>query len=167
MPRCVTLSGTGIERTERWLEVGRTPRTLLVDIREPSAALLAERNSRRELQLTLAIVTAATGVVSLGAAGVIYALNQGAYSEWRDDGRSLANRMATTPDQVSAGDWNQLFERENALRNRDAAALGLTVFGGLLLTSGAVLWLSTPSPATSAVTLRVGKSSWVGYSTPF
>jgi hypothetical protein len=57
MPRCVTLSGTGIERTERWLEVGRTPRTLLVDIREPSAALLAERNSRRELQLTFAQYT--------------------------------------------------------------------------------------------------------------
>jgi hypothetical protein len=163
----VVLSGTGIEQTERWIEIGRAPRTFLVDVREPGAAMAAERDSRRKLQLTLAVVTAATGAVSLGAAGAIYAVNQSAYGEWRDDGRTLASRMATAPDQVSAADWNRLLERENTLRNRDAAALGITVFGGLLLASGAVLWLSAPSPATSAVTLRVGKVSWVGYSAPF
>jgi tetratricopeptide (TPR) repeat protein len=163
----VALSGTGIEYTERWIEIGQAPRTFLVDAREPGATMAAERNSRRKLQLTLAVVTAATGAVSLGAAGAIYAFNQSAYSEWRDDGRLLASRMTTAPDQVSAGDWNRLLERENALRNRDAAALGLTVFGGIMLTSGAVLWLSAPRPATSAVTLRVGKVSWVGYSGDF
>jgi hypothetical protein len=163
----VLLSGTGIEQTERWIEIGRASRTVLVDAREPSATLAAERNSRRKLQLTLAVVTAATGAVSLGVAGAIYAFNQNAYGEWRDDGRALASRMTTAPDQVSPGDWNRLLERENVLRNRDAAALGLTVFGGLMLTSGAVLWLSAPSPATNAVTLRIGKVSWVGYSAPF
>lgn len=163
----VTVSGAGVESTERWIEIARGRRTLSVDAREPGWAMAAERSSRRKLQLTLAVVTAATGVVSLGAAGALYAVNQSAYGEWRDDGSELANRMASAPDQVSAGDWNRLFERENALRNRDAAALGLTVFGGLMLSSGAVLWLSAPRPATSAITLRVGKSSSVGYSVPF
>jgi hypothetical protein len=163
----VALSGADIEPSERWIVVGRARRTLSIDAREPGWAMAAERSSRRKLQLTLAIVTSAAGVVSLGSAGVLYAVNQSAYGEWRDDGSELASRMASAPDQVSAGDWNRLLERENALRNRDAAALGLTVFGGLLLTSGAVLWLSAPRPATSGIQLRIGQTSSLAYSAPF
>ena len=163
----VALSGAGIEKSERLVEITAKRGLLSVDAREPGDAMVAERGSRRKLQLTLAIATSAAGVVSLGAAGVLYAVNQNAYGDWRTDGTSLADRMAQSPDQVSAGDWNDLLERENTLRNRDAAALGLAVFGGVLVTTGAVLWLTTPKPATSGVTLRVGKTSWVGYSTPF
>jgi tetratricopeptide (TPR) repeat protein len=163
----VALSGAGIEHSEQLIEIGPQRGKLSVDAREPGAAMVAERSSRRRLQLTLAIVTSAAGVVSLGAAGALYAVNQSAYAEWRDDGGELATRMSSSPSSVSAGDWNRLLERENALRNRDAAALGLTVFGGLLISSGAVLWLTAPHPATSGVTLRIGKSSWVGYSAPF
>jgi hypothetical protein len=163
----VALSGAGIEHSEQLIQIGTERSKLLVDAREPGGAMVAERSSRRKLQLTLAIVSTAAGVVSLGAAGALYAVNQDAYSEWRDDGSELASRMSSAPSDVSAGDWNRLLERENALRNRDAAALGLTVFGGLLVSSGAVLWLTAPRPATSGVTLRVGRSSWVGYSAPF
>lgn len=163
----VTLSGAGIEPSEQLIQIDRERRKLSVDAREPDTVLVAERSSRRKLQLTLALVTSAAGVVSLGAAGALYAANQSEYGQWRDDGRELASRMSSASSDVSAGDWNRLFERENALRNRDAAALGLTVFGGLLISSGAVLWLTAPRPATSSVTLRIGKSSWLGYSTPF
>ena len=163
----VALSGAGIEHSEQLIEIGAKPGKLSVDAREPGSAMVAERSSRRKLQLTLAIVTSAAGVVSLGAAGALYAVNQNAYSTWRSDGSELASRMAGSPSEVSAGDWNDLLERENALRNRDAAALGLTVLGGLLVTSGAVLWFTAPRPATSGVTLRIGKTSWVGYSAPF
>lgn len=161
------LSGDGIEPSEQLIQIGPQPRKLLVDARTPAAALAAERGSRRKLQLTLALITSAAGVVSLGAAGALYAVNQSAYSEWRDDGRALALRMSSPSNDVTAGDWDRLLERENALRNRDAAALGLTVFGGLLVSGGAVLWLTAPAAATSSVTLRIGKSSWVGYTTPF
>ena len=163
----VALSGDGIERSEQLIQIGPGPRKLSVGTREPAAALAAERRSRRELQLKLALVTSAAGVVSLGAAGALYAVNQSAYSEWRDDGRDLASRMSSPSSDVSAGDWNRLLERENALRNRDAAAFGLTIFGGLLVSSGVALWLTAPRSDLGSVTLRIGKSSWLGYSTPF
>lgn len=163
----VALSGASIEHSEQLIEIGPRRGELSVDAREPGAAMVTERSSRRKLQLTLAIVTSAAGVVSLGAAGALYAVNQNAYDEWRDDGSDLASRMSSAPGDVSAGDWNRLLERENTLRNRDAAALGLTVFGGLLISTGAVLWLTAPHPATSGVTLRIGKAPWLGYSAPF
>jgi hypothetical protein len=163
----VALSGAGIESSEQLIEIGPQRGKLSVDAREPDSAMIAERSSRRKLQLTFAIATSAAGVVSLGSAAALYAVNQSAYSEWRDDGSELATRMGSAPNDVSAGDWNRLLERENTLRNRDAAALGLAVFGGVLISTGAVLWLTAPRPATSGVTLRIGKSSWVGYSTPF
>lgn len=161
----LSLSGTGIEKTERLIDIGKRG-NVVVDAREPDDAMVAERGSRRKLQLTLALATSAAGVVSLGSAAAIYLINQGEYDDWRHQGNVLAQRMSAG-EPVAAGDWNQLLERENALRNRDAAALGLTVLGGALLTSGAVLWLTAPRLATSGVTLRVGKTSWVGYSTPF
>jgi hypothetical protein len=161
----LSLSGTGIEKSERLIEIGARG-NLALDAREPADALVAERSSRRRLQLTLAIAASAAGAVSLGGAAALYLVNQGAYDEWRDDGTTLAKRMSAG-EPVASGDWNQLLERENALRNRDAAALGLTVLGGALLTTGAALWLTAPAPATQGVTLRVGKTSWLGYSTPF
>ncbi len=161
----LSLSGAGIEKTERLIDIGQRG-NVVVDAREPDAAMVAERSSRRKLQLTLAIATSAAGVVSLGSAAAVYLINQNEYDDWRQEGSALAQRM-TAGEPVGAGDWNQLLERENALRNRDAAALGLTVVGGALLTSGALLWLTAPRLATSGVTLRVGKTSWVGYSTPF
>jgi hypothetical protein len=161
----LSLSGAGIEKSERLIEISARG-NVAVDAREPSDAMVAERSSRRKLQLTLALAASAAGVVSLGSAAALYFVNQGAYDDWRDDGNTLAKRMAAD-EPVAAGDWNRLLERENALRNRDAAALGLTVLGGALLTTGAALWLTAPHPATRGVTLRVGKTSWLGYSTPF
>jgi hypothetical protein len=161
----LSLSGAGIEKSERLIEIGSRG-NLALDAREPADAMVAERSSRRRLQLTLALAVSATGIASLGGAAALYLVNQGAYDDWRDDGSTLAKRMSAG-EPVAAGDWNQLLERENALRNRDAAALGLTVLGGALLTTGAALWLTAPAPATHGVTLRVGKTSWLGYSTPF
>jgi hypothetical protein len=161
----LSISGPGIESSDQLIEIGAR-RNISVDAREPGAVMAAERSSRRKLHLTLAIVTSAAGVVSLGSAAALYLVNQGAYEQWREDGSALARRMAAN-EPVAAGDWNRLLERENSLRNRDAASLGLTVLGGALLTTGAALWLTAPRPATSGVTLRVGKTSWLGYSTPF
>ena len=161
----LSLSGAGIEKSERLIEIG-VAGNITVDAREPGDAMVAERSSRRKLHLTLAIATSAAAVVSLGSAAALYFVNQGAYDDWRDDGSALAKRMARN-EPVAAGDWNGLLERENALRNRDAAALGLTVLGGALLTTGAALWLTAPHPATRGVTLRVGRTSWLGYSAPF
>lgn len=96
----MTLSGAKVEPTERWIEVGPARRTFSVEAREADSVMAAEHSSRRRLQLTLAVVTAAAGVVSLGGAGAIYAVNQSACSEWRDDGRTLASRMAREPEQI-------------------------------------------------------------------
>jgi hypothetical protein len=163
----LALSGKGIENSEHIIEIGATHGNVALAAREAGETLVDERSAQRRLQLTLAIATSAAGVVSLGAAGVIYAINQPQYREWRQQGSQLASDMANNPGEVSAADWNALLEDENALRNRDAAALGLTVLGGALLATGAVLWLTAPQPATSGVTVRIGKTSFVGYSAPF
>ena len=107
------------------------------------------------------------GVASLAGSGIVYAVNQGEYDTWRDEGRKLAERMNSDPASVSPGEWNQLLERENTLRNRDATALGLAVLGGALTITGAALWFTAPKPAESGVTLRVGDRTWLGYSGRF
>jgi hypothetical protein len=137
------------------------------DAREATERMLDERNRRRSLQRASGLVVAGAGIAGLAGAGIIYALNQGDYADWRDDGRALAERMSAEPSAVSAAEWNGLLERENALRNRDAAALGLAVLGGTLTLTGAALWLTAPPPAVSGITLRVGERSWVGYSGRF
>ncbi len=163
----LALSGAGLEASETLIEVGPGRGSVFVDARESVAAMVEERRSRRRLQLTLAIAASAASVVSLGTASVLYAVNQDKYRDWRDDGARLAARMASAPGSVTAGEWNELLERENALRNRDAAALGLAVAGGGLLATGAVLWLTAPRPATAGVTLRIGRSTWLGYAGVF
>ena len=66
----LSLSGAGIEKSERLIEIG-TRGNVAVEAREPADVLVAERSSRRKLQLTLAIATSAAGVVSLGSAAAL------------------------------------------------------------------------------------------------
>ncbi len=163
----IALSGRGVEPTERWVSLSASQPKLELDVREATDILVDERNQRRSWQRVSALVVGGVGLASLAGAGVIYAVNQSEYETWRDDGQRLAERMNARSPDVSAGEWNQLLERENALRNRDAAALGLAVLGGALTVTGAALWLTAPAPAETGVTLQVGERAWLGYSGRF
>jgi hypothetical protein len=152
----VTMSGKGIEPAERWIRVTPSQTSITLGAHEATARLVDERDRRRSGQRIAGLVVAGAGLASLAGAGIVYALNQGEYSDWRDDGRTLASRMRAEPSSVSPADWNGLLERENTLRNRDAAAIGLAVLGGALSVTGAALFLTAPAPASSGITLRVG-----------
>jgi hypothetical protein len=163
----VAMSGRDLEPSEHWISVSQSQPRIALDAHEATTQMVDERSERRSLQRLSGLVVAGAGIASLAGAGVVYALNQAEYAAWRDDGRALAARMSAEPSAVSPAEWNGLLERENALRNRDAAALGLAVLGGALTLTGAALWLTAPSPAKSGITLQVGERAWVGYSGRF
>lgn len=163
----VQLSGQGVESAERWISLGGAERSFALGAREATDHLIDERARRRTLHRVSALIVGGVGVASLAGSGIVYAVNQGEYDSWRDEGRKLAERMNSDPASVSPGGWNQLLERENTLRNRDATALGLAVLGGALTITGAALWFTAPKPAESGVTLRVGDRTWLGYSGRF
>jgi hypothetical protein len=164
----VTLRAPGLHPTEQLVEVERgRARPMTLTLHKPHASLLGDQAERRRLHRISAVVSAGIGVSGLVVAGVLYAINQRAYDDWKDEGTKLAERMSTVTNQVSAGEWNALIERENTLRARDQVALGSAVAGGAFFAAGAVLWLTAPNSPTRGVTIQVGRAPWVGYSGRF
>jgi hypothetical protein len=109
-----------------------------------------QSNTRR----TVGIVLGATGVVALGAGGVLAILAKNADSDSKRAGECTADGACT-----SAG----LDDRNRALHLADAATV-VTIVGGALAITGGVIWLTAPkghsesSPGPSAE-LGVGPRS--------
>lgn len=163
----VAVSGPGIEPGEHSVVIGPSARRIELSAREASASLQGERERRRNIQRTSAVVVGAAGAVSLGASAVLYGVNQAGYRGWREDSAALASRMRADPSSVSVREWDELFDRSNGLRNRDALALGGAVLGGALVSAAAVLWLTAPRAPDLGVTLHVGRTTTVGYAGAF
>jgi tetratricopeptide (TPR) repeat protein len=128
--------------------------------------LREERLRRASMQRTGAILGGGIGVASLAAAGILYASNQRAYADWRRDSRGFADELGP-PTSATRSELDQLFQRENTLRNRDAWALGLAVFGGVMSASSTVLWLTLPRAEAGHVSARLGPEPWIGYGGTF
>jgi len=122
--------------------------------------------ARARLQRTTAIVTGGVALASLTAAGALYLSNQKGYDDWNRDSQAFATRLRNAP-APSGRELDDLLARENTLRNRDALALGLAVFGGVLGTTSLALWLTMPKAVPNHLTLQLGSSPWLGYSGSF
>jgi PEGA domain/TPR repeat len=120
---------------------------------------------RTRLQRTSAIIAGGVALASLTAAGALYLSNHKGYEDWHRDTRAFAGRLNTPG--ASGRELDSLLARENTLRNRDAWALGLAVFGGVLGTTSLALWLSAPQAAPSRLSIQFGSSPWLGYSGSF
>lgn len=128
--------------------------------------LLAERRRRASLQRVSAIVVGGIGVASLATAGILYASNQSDYADWRRESRAFADHLGPAGSSTRS-DLDRLLQRENTLRNRDAWAIGATVFGGAMCASSALLWLTLPGGEPGALSVRVGPDPWLGYAGTF
>jgi Tetratricopeptide repeat len=163
-----TSFGRGLGASQKLVEVGpgaRRTETLIAD--EGSPRLQQERATRRRWHLYSAAATVGVGVVGLGVASVLYAINRDAYATWRRDGAELATRASAAPGNVDVSEWNGLLERENALRNRDSVVLGSALLGGAFLAAGAALWWTAPAQPARRIEVRIGKVSWIGYAARF
>ncbi len=169
-PRIEGVQITGKVSTVLSLVLRKKPRPAApnVDMARDAALgrLRAERLGRASMQRTGAILAGGIGVASLAAAGILYASNQRAYADWRRDSRSFADELGS-PASATRSELDELFQRENTLRNRDAWALGLAVFGGVMSASSAVLWLTLPSADAGHVSARLGPEPWIGYGDTF
>jgi tetratricopeptide repeat protein/PEGA domain-containing protein len=121
---------------------------------------------RTRLQRTSAIIAGGVALASLTAAGALYLSNQKGYDDWNHDSRAFATRLQHVPGP-SGNELDSLLARENTLRNRDALALGLAIFGGVLGTTSLALWLTVPRADSNHFTLQLGSSPWLGYSGSF
>jgi hypothetical protein len=118
-----------------------------------------ERARQQRVHHTAALVTGIAGAVSLVGGGVVFWINQRDYAEWHEDSRALGTRLQQDPGSVSAAELDELLQRENSLRNRDALSLGLAVAGAALGISSAALWLTAPDTDTPVqIRARLGQS---------
>lgn len=122
--------------------------------------------ARGQLQRTSAIIAGGVALASLTTAGVLYVSNQKGYDDWRRDSRAFAGRLKAAP-WPSGRELDSLLARETTLRNRDAWALGLAVFGGVLGTTSLALWLTAPDALPNHLSIQLGSSPWLGYSGSF
>lgn len=164
----LALSGRGVVPTETLIEISDSRRRRISITANPTPDSLSnERTKRRRWHVYSALASAGAGAAGLGIAGVLYAMNRDAYASWRADGTALAQRANAMPQSVGIADWDDLFRRENTLRNRDSVALGSALLGSALLLTGAALWWTAPTEPTQNVHLKIGKAPWVGYSRSF
>lgn len=134
--------------------------------RRELAQLHDERAKRRRIQLISALVSGGLGAASLTAAAVLYATNQPRYEDWRQDAQEFASRLESSS-PPTAREFDNLLDRQNELRNRDAATLGLAVFGGVMVAGAAALWLTLPSKEPARLNLSLGPTPWLSYSQAF
>lgn len=128
---------------------------------------LREAQQRRiSVQRTSALVVGGVGLASLATAGVLFVSNQQGFADWRRDSQRFADDLGASG-MATPAELDRLLERENTLRNRDAWALGLAVFGGAMAASSAVLWLSLPQAEASGVSLQLGPAPRLSYSGRF
>lgn len=130
------------------------------------ARLYEDKEQRRRVQMIAALVSGGLGAAGLATAAVLYATNQARYDDWEDDAKSLASRLGGS-DPPSPLELDALLATENELRNRDAVALGLAVFGGVMVAGSAALWLTLPSKEPAKLSLRLGPVPWLSYSQAF
>jgi hypothetical protein len=124
------------------------------------------QQNRISVQRTSALVIGGVSLASLATAGILFLSNQRSYADWRRDSQRFADDLGASG-MATPAELDRLLERENTLRNRDAWALGLAVFGGAMAASSAVLWLSLPQAEASGVTLQLGPAPRLSYSGRF
>lgn len=150
------VTGDGYEATRRSLELSaRESRT--VTITPAASADLrseAEERAQRTRRLT-GYVLGGIGLVAASSALALYVYDNGAHAEWRDRNRALLDELEANPENVTASELDALIEEENAIRDRDTLAVGLSVFGGALL-AGAVALLVFPDSSPPAQMVLTG-----------
>lgn len=129
-------------------------------------ALRVERAERARTQRVAALASAGLGVSSLVAAAILFAENQAAYDDWNRRSHDFATRLGSA-NNPTPRELDRLLARENTLRNRDAWALGLGVFGGVLSVASATLWFTLPGAEPRRVSIQLGPKPWLGYSANF
>jgi hypothetical protein len=119
-----------------------------ITLRPParSDTLLASDAERRRTLRLVSYVAGGLGVVSAVVAAALYVDNSSRWRAW--DQRALALRSRQSePSAALLGDVDALLDDENALRNRDAVAVGLGAAGGVLLTGAASLFFASRAPS--------------------
>lgn len=144
----LSVAGPGYDALERnvVLEPKRPLRLTLVP--QPSgmsAVRAAERRARAERDWSYLIAGLGLGAATAG--GVLYWDNDRRYDDWRAESRELIADYARDPSSAPPERWSELFDDEQAIRNRDAVALSLGVFGGTLLAAATALYLTAGGPS--------------------
>jgi hypothetical protein len=154
----VTVSGPGYEREERLVTLAARQKYETAIVPPVSSrALLEERTARARTQRTVGYVTGGVGLAATLTAGALYLYNANAYRNWRSDSVRLVDRLRTDPGSVRPRELDELLHAENRIRNRDAAAIGLGVFGlaSILAASFLLLWTEVPhEPTTTSGTIE-------------
>lgn len=137
------------------LTPGRTTELTLPSL--PRADARSNREAERRHALRIAsYVTGGLSAVALTLATVLYVDNSARWSSWDERNEALRSRpRASGPELLREVD--ALLEQENALRNRDAAAVGFGAAGGALLAGAAAMFIASRPPAEHWVTTGHGQ----------
>nr|PZN28575.1 MAG: hypothetical protein DIU78_02290 [Pseudomonadota bacterium] len=144
------LAGPSYERLQQDVLLRPREQRTVTLLPEPTAEARARAHeAAARTRRIAALAIGGTGVAAAGAALALYLSNNQAHERWNAKNRSLVARLANDPDSVTARDLDALIEDENAIRNRDTLAVGLSVAGGTLVL-GAVALVLWPFDAPTA-----------------
>jgi hypothetical protein len=153
----LSLYGAGYEREERMVTLPSRG-TYAVQLHPSPAAstLLRQRAEREKVRRTVGYIAAGTGVAAVLAAGAIFLYNNDVQGDWRAENERLVTRWHDDPASVKPRELDDLLNKENGIRNRDAAAIGLCVFGvmSLAVATASFLWSDAPSEPSYSSTAK-------------
>lgn len=163
----VTVAGSGFEPASQRVEL-RPGQLLSVVIapRRDASTLTRERQQRSRNQKLASYLVGAGAVLTGGAAAVIAVTNAPRYDDWRNKSDAFTRQFQQAPESTTSGQLEQLLQEENAIRNRDAAALGLGIAGVTLAATSAVLYF-TAGQGAPALTVTPKGTAIVGYGAAF
>jgi hypothetical protein len=144
----LTVAGADFETLERSVTLEPAHPLRLTLVPPPSGSAAARAASQRmQAQRDWSYLVGSVGLGAATAGGVLYWVNARRYDDWRAESRVLIADYARDPLSAPPERWNELFADEQAIRDRDAVALGLGVFGGTLLAAAAGLYLTARGPS--------------------
>jgi PEGA domain-containing protein len=163
----IRVAGAGFETASQRVQLRPGQRfSVFISPRREASALTREREQRIRNQKLAAYLVGAGAVLTGGATAVLAVLNASRYDDWRSKSNAFSKQFQRAPASTTSSQLDQLLTEENAIRNRDAAAIGLGVAGVTLAVTSAALYFTAGKSAPTLTVTPLGAAS-VGYSGAF